>query len=123
MLNTSIKKYKSLIFLKMIIITLLFLLITIKYKIYKLKDHIKIIDENIFQLQANKGTLAIEWSYLTNPERLKKIYLNIEKSKKINFEERKMVSFNQIKNINNLLIYYYSQADLYKKNQSFVKYK
>lgn len=107
----------------MIIITLLFLLIIIKYKIYKLKDQIRIIDDNIFQLQNNKRTSAIEWSYLTSPDRLKKIYMNIEKNKKITFEEREMITFNQIKNINNLLIYYYSQADFYNKNRSLVKNK
>ena len=87
-------------------------MIPIKYRIHSLKKEIRKIENNITQLSYNKDALKAELNYLTNPERLNKIYQKLLDDKLI--DKQITVSYSKIKDAINLDTYY---AKKYKNNK------
>lgn len=72
--------------LKIANVIALFTLIYVKYHVYKLKENINKIDNQIELIKGEQRNLEIEWDYLTNPERLMKIYNNLNKKQKLDMQ-------------------------------------
>lgn len=91
---------------------LLFLcLICVKYRIFQLKKNVRDIQENIVSLEKQKKILDLEIVYLSNPNRLKRIYAEVQKMNIENFNNKELITVKQIKDLKNLLPYYYEKAD------------
>ncbi len=88
-----------------------FCLIGIKYRIFQLKKNVRDIQENIVMLEKQKKILDLEIVYLSNPNRLKRIYAEVQKMKIKDFNDRELVTVKQIKDLKNLIPYYYEKAD------------
>lgn len=86
-------------------------MILIKYKMYNLKNEIRIIENKIIELSYNKNGLLTEFAYLSNPERLNKIYLSLVNKHIV--IEKNIASYNNIKNLKSIERYY---AQKYKDN-------
>ncbi len=113
MLKIDIKEFLILFenFLFMSSFLSFFCLIGVKYKIFQLKKNIRDIQENIVILEKQKKTLDLEIVYLSSPNRLKRIYTEVQKMKIEEFNNRELVTVKQIKDLKNLIPYYYDKAD------------
>ncbi|MDR1499224.1 MAG: hypothetical protein LBS34_02970 [Rickettsiales bacterium] len=89
-----------------------------KYRIFQLKANIRAIENDIRALERQKEVLNIELTYLTNPERLRKLYVEVKKLDVRTFEGKELVSIDQIKNIKTLIPYYYSKLEKYNGKNS-----
>lgn len=94
------------------------ILIFTKYKIFQLKKNIRNIESDIILLEKEKEILNLEIVYLTNPERLKKIYSKIKKMNIKTFNNKELISVNQIKDIKNLIPYYYTKLEKYNNSMA-----
>jgi hypothetical protein len=90
----------------------------VKYRIFQLKANIRAIENDIRALERQKEVLNIELTYLTNPERLRKLYVEVKKLDVRTFEGKELVSIDQIKNIKTLIPYYYSKLEKYNGKNS-----
>lgn len=79
-------------------------MIFIKYKMYNLKNEIRIIENKIIRLSYNKNSLLTEFAYLSNPERLNKIYSSLVNKHIVT--EKSIASHNNIKNLKSVEKYY-----------------
>lgn len=89
-----------------------------KCKIYNLKKEIREIDNNILELYRNKDSLITELNYLSNPERLNKIYSKLLGKKLIN--ERFIISHREIKDMQSIKNYYARKNEKQNKNVTTV---
>lgn len=105
---------KCLVVLKNLFLTtsfiMFFVLISVKYKIFQLKKNIREIQENIVLLEKEKKILDLEIVYLSNPNRLKKLYAEVQKMNIDDFKNKELADIKQIKDIKNLIPYYYEKA-------------
>lgn len=90
-------------FLTLVSICLFFVLFIVKWKIYNIKKNIINIEYEITKLQEEIKIMETELSYLTSPKRLKLIYYRINKCSNCT----NILSINQIKNITDMLPFYY----------------
>lgn len=100
------------------ILFLIFFMVFAKCKIYNLKKEIREIDNNILELYRNKDSLITELNYLSNPERLNKIYSKLLGKKLIN--ERFIISHREIKDMQSIKNYYARKNEKQNKNVTTV---
>lgn len=72
-----------------------------QYKIFTLKASLKEIDVKISDIKNKNAILDVEIAYLTNPERLIKIYKSIYSS---DYSDN-LLTIKQVKNMTDLLLY------------------
>jgi hypothetical protein len=89
-----------------------------KYKIFNLKSNVRSIEKEIIQLEKQKNTLDLELAYLTRPERLKELYVKVKKLNNRYFDDKELISINQIKDIKTLIPYYYAKLEQYNSKHS-----
>lgn len=111
MLNNALKTIKK--FLSIFCIFLFFILIFTKNKIYKIKSDIRDVDDKIIRVEKEKEIINLELAYLSNPNRLKKIYAKIQNMNISNIDTNNNVILvkKQIKNMRELIPYYYTNAN------------
>lgn len=110
MLNDVLSNIKN--FLFVVCVFLFCVLISVKNKVYKIKSNIREIDNKIVVLNKEAEVVNLELTYLTTPERLKNIYANIKENNiSIDFDDSVLVAKTQIKDIMELIPYYYAKIE------------
>lgn len=89
-------------FLFMFNIFLLFVFVYTKYFMYKKKINIRYIDKKIVKTINEDRNYQIELTYLTNPERLKKIYEFLKINKIGDFDKGRIINSYEIKTFDQL---------------------
>lgn len=88
-------------FLSYILLISFIIFVFTQYKIFILRTSLKEIDAKINDIKNRNAILDVEIAYLTNPERLIKIYKNIYNEDYSN----NLLTIKQMKNITDLLLY------------------
>ena len=91
-------------FLHVLIVCLFVVMVFVKYKMYNLKNEVRIIENKIIELSSNRDSLLTELAYLSNPERLNNIYLTL--INKYGVAEKNIASYENIKSLESIEKYY-----------------
>ena len=86
--------------LNLILIVCFFIFIFVRYKIFILKSSLKEIDIKIAEIKNKNAIFDIEISYLTNPERLARIYKEIYNRD----YDNDLLKIEQVKNVTEILL-------------------
>lgn len=113
MLNSFLNTIKN--FFLILVLFLLLVMICVKIKVYKIKKDIRDIESKILALDKEMEVLNLELTYLSRPDRLKKIYYTINNTEKSTTDTLKV---SQIKDIKLLIPYYYVKIN---NNESVAK--
>lgn len=88
-------------FLSYILLVSFIIFIFTQYKIFVLRTSLKEIDVKISDIKNTNAILDVEIAYLTNPERLIKIYKNVYDTD----YDNSLLTVKQTKNMTDLLLY------------------
>lgn len=111
MLKTIFELFNK--FLSFILFICFLFFIFIQYKVFILKVSLKEIDLEINKIKHKNAILDVEISYLTDPERLIKIYKEIYG----NDYSNNLVTIKQMKNMTEILLYHHNKNKENNKNE------